>query len=108
MDGQDLIASYSNGAIQYYADAAMSNPVAVFTPPEAGDQHNGTITWYVASELGNETRSLTFQVQAVGDHYTDAAQYPDIPDQNTGNTFQSETFEWILFKWYCRVGIWTN
>lgn len=84
MDGQDLIASYSNGAIQYYADAAMSNPVAVFTPPEAGDQHNGTITWYVASELGNETRSLTFQVQAVGDHYTDAAQYPDIPNQNTG------------------------
>ena len=78
----ELNASAANGTLEY--KDTEGNLVAVFTPPTAGDTHHGTITWTVASELGNETRNLTFKVKAVGDYKSDASNYPNTGELNTG------------------------
>ena len=78
----ELDASAANGTLEY--KDTEGNLVAVFTPPTAGDTHHGTITWTVASELGNETRNLTFKVKAVGDYESDPSYYPDLGESNTG------------------------
>lgn len=83
LDNVRLIPSAADGTVEY--TDTEGNLVAVFTPPPAGEEHHGTITWTVASELGeNETRNLTFKVKAVGDYESDTSNYPYMGDSNTG------------------------
>lgn len=83
LDGVILASSAAGGTVKYMD--TEGNLVAVFTPPTAGEEHHGTITWTVASELGeNETRNLTFKVKAVGDYESDTSNYPDMGESNTG------------------------
>ncbi len=72
-----------NNVLQYYLSGNPDKVIAEFVQPTNGN--NGTITWYVADQLGEEnTETLSFPVKASGDYYEDASQYPDIPESGTG------------------------